>query len=114
MLFSEAESLRIKYEKKASYKAIDKYREASAAWNRQGKKRDAAKASQLLGSQYWQLGALNESLHAYQTALSLVEGSSDRLLESEIRSHVGIAQSYSAGSAVVLGDARAQCDRALD
>src|SRR5688572_6274538 len=101
MLFSEAEGLRIKYENEASQTAIRKYREAIAAWDRQGQKADAARAWQRLGATYWQVGALNDSLRAYQAALSLVEGTSNRLLESGIRSDVGIAQSYAAGTAVV-------------
>lgn len=111
--FAEAEALRAKYEKQASHKAIVKYREAIAVWEPQGQRREAARAWQQLGATYWQLGSLNESLHAYRAALSLVQGSSEPSLESEIRSDVGIVQSYAANHAGVLKEAREQCERAL-
>ena len=112
-LFAEAEDLRVKYEKGASQAAIQKYREAIAAWDRTDDG-NTAKAWQRIGTTYWQLGALNESLQAHQAALSIAERLSNRLLESEIRSDVGIAQSYTAATAVVLQQARAQCERALE
>ena len=112
-LFKDAERLRGLYEKDASQQAISKYREAIAVWDRQGRKREAAKAWQQVGTTYWQLGLLNESLRAHQAALSLVTDGTDHLLESEIRSDVGIAQAYSAVHASVLNEAREQCNRAL-
>ena len=39
VLFAEAETLRLRYEKEASHQAIAKYREAIAVWERQGQKR---------------------------------------------------------------------------
>ena len=112
VLFGEAEALRSRYEKQASHKAIEKYREAIAVWEPKGQRREAARAWQRVGATYWQLGLLNESLHAYQSALSLVQGS-EPSLESQIRSDVGVAQSYAANHADVLQEARGQCERAL-
>jgi CHAT domain-containing protein/predicted negative regulator of RcsB-dependent stress response len=112
VLFSEAEQLRGRYRKDASQEAIDKYRQAADAWDQQGQKLESARAWQRIGTTYWQLGRLNESYLAYQTALSRAEASPDRLLESAIRSHVGIAQSYAAGHTDVLDEAREQCARA--
>ena len=113
VLFREAESLRQRYEKEASQDAISKYREAIVTWEKKGQRKDAAKAWQRVGATYLQLGALHDSLLAYQAALAAVEGSSDRLFESEIRSDVGIAQSYAAQTVLVLEEARGQCHRAL-
>ncbi len=45
--------------------------------------------------------------------LSLVDGSGEQLLESEIRSEVGVAQSNTASHAGLLEEARGQCERAL-
>ena len=90
--FAEAESLRLRYEKTASQQAIEKYRAAQAAWTRRGDVRDAARARQRVGETLGQLGLLPESLRAYREALALAEGSADRLLESDIRSDVGVAQ----------------------
>ena len=113
VLYSEAETLRARYQKEASHKAIEKYRKAIAIWEPQGQRRDAAGAWARVGATYWQLGALNESLHAYEAALSLIQGSSEASLESAIRSDLGVAQSYAANHAGVLEEARGQCDRAL-
>ncbi len=113
VLFSEAETLRLRYEKTASHQAIAKYREAISLWERRGQKRSAATAWRRVGLAYEQLGSLDESLRSYKAALSLVDGSSERLLESEIRSDVGIAQSNAASQASELEEARAQCERAL-
>jgi CHAT domain-containing protein/Tfp pilus assembly protein PilF len=112
-LFAEAEGLRARYVKEASQQAIGKYRQAIAIWERQGKKQDAARAWQRVGATYEQIGSLDESFHAYRAALSLVDGSSNRLFESQIRSDVGIAQTLAADSAA-LKEARQQCDRALE
>ena len=113
VLFAEAETLRVRYEKEASQRAIEKYRQAITEWERQGQKREAARAWQMVGETNWQLGSLNESLHAHQAALSLVEGSADHLFESAIRSELGIAQAYAAASGERLEEARQQCQRAL-
>jgi CHAT domain-containing protein/predicted negative regulator of RcsB-dependent stress response len=113
VLFAEAEGLRQTYEKEASHKAINKYREAIVAWEHKGQGKDAAKGWQRVGMTYLQLGALHDSLLSYQAALDGVEGASDLLFESEIRSDVGIAQSYAAATAGVLEEARGQCQRAL-
>ena len=113
VLFSEAETLRLRYEKAASHQAIAKYREAISVWERQGQKQPAAQAWQRVGLAYEQLGSLDESLRSYKAALALVEGSSESLLESDIRSDLGAAQSNVASQTSELEEARAQCERAL-
>ena len=112
-LFAEAERLQLRYEKAASQEAIRKYREAIDIWKRQGQTQPAATAWRRVGSTYEQLGALDESLRSYKAALSLVEGSPEPLLESAIRSDLGIAQANAASRASELEEARGQCDRAL-
>ena len=104
----------MKYEKEASRQAIEKYRAALEGWERKGAKREAARASQRVGATYWQLGSLHESLQAYQMALSLARDSADRNLESEVRSDVGVAQSYAADRGGVLEQAQHQCETALE
>jgi CHAT domain-containing protein len=112
-LFAEAEALRGRYEKAASQQAIANYREAIDLWERQGQRLAAARAWQRLGITYEQLGALDESFRSYKSALSLVEGSAERLLESEIRSGLGIAQANAASRTSELEAARGQCEQAL-
>ena len=108
--FAEAEHLRLEDEKEASQQAIAKYRDALAGWKRQGNTRDAVRASQRIGATYEQLGMLGESRQRYLEALSLSTEASDRLLESEMRSEVGVAH-------VRLGDfdsALPECRTALE
>ena len=112
-LFDEAETLRVKYEKDASHGAIEKFRAAIVQWERQGQTRDAARAWERVAATYWQLGAPHRSLDAYESALSLLPEGSDSLLESEIRSQLGIAQAYTANDANGVERARSQCERAL-
>jgi CHAT domain-containing protein/tetratricopeptide (TPR) repeat protein len=112
-LFAEAEDLRLRYEKEASRQAIVKYRHAQAAWTRKGDKRDAARAGQRIGDTYQQLGSAHESQRAYLAALSLAEEAADRLLESEIRSDVGLSQSLAADREGALEEALRQCQTAL-
>ena len=112
-LIAEGEQLRARYEKDASHQAIDRFREAAAIWDRTGQRIDSARAWQQVGTTYWQLGSLGKSLDAYRTALARVQGSPDRLLESDIRSDVGIAQAFAAPNVRALEDARGECDRAL-
>ena len=69
VLFSEAETLRLRYEKAASHQAIAKYREAISVWERQGQKQPAARAWQRVGLASEQLGSLDESLRSYKAAL---------------------------------------------
>ena len=113
-LFAQAEQLRLKYEKTASQEAIAKYRQAMASWTRKGDKRGAARAGLGLGASYEHLGLLRESLESYQAALSLALGSPDRVLESEIRSAVGVAQAFAAEREEVFDQAREQCQRAIE
>jgi CHAT domain-containing protein/Tfp pilus assembly protein PilF len=112
-LFAEAEVLQSKYDKDASHDAIKKYRAVITVWERQDRKRDTAKAWHRLGTTYWQLGSLNESVTAYRAALPLAQGSGDHLLESDILSELGTAQSFAAGNADQLREAHAHCARAL-
>ena len=112
-LLSEAESLQLKYEKASTHVAIAKYREAINGWERLGRKESAARAWQRVGAAHNRLGSLEESLRAYKAALSLVGNSPDRLLESDIRSDVGLAQANVASNASVLQAAGAHCEQAL-
>ena len=114
LLFAEAEDLRLRYEKAASHEAIATYLTAIKLWERRGDKRSAATAWQRVGAAHEQLGSLDESLRAYEAALSLVERLSERVLESQIRSDVGVAQANVASHAGLLDRAQAQCGRALD
>ena len=111
--FAEAESLQFRYQKDASQRAIFKYRSALAAWKRQGNLRDAARAGQRIGKTYEQLGSLHESLQSYLAALTLAQQSGQPLLESELRSDVGVAQCVAAERADVLQQAESQCNTAL-
>jgi CHAT domain-containing protein len=111
--FAEAEDLQFRYEKETSRQAISKYQNALAAWRRQGNLRDAARAGQRIGKTYEQLGALHESLQSYLAALTLAQESGEPLLESGLRSDVGIAQCVAAERADVLQEAEGQCNTAL-
>jgi CHAT domain-containing protein/tetratricopeptide (TPR) repeat protein len=113
-LFAEGDNLRLKYEKDASHQAIEKYGEAMRTWQRSGDKRGAARAGQQIGATYGQLGSLQKSLQFYQTALSLAQESTDRILESEIRSNVGIAQTYVSEREETFEAAQTQCQVALE
>lgn len=113
VLFSEAETHRLQYEKTASHEAIAKYREAIKVWERQGQRRNAARAWQRVGQTYEQLGSLDESLRAYQAALPLIDGVGEPLLESEIGSEAGIAQANAANHLRALETARGHCEKAL-
>ena len=113
VVFSEAENHRLRYEKAASHEAIAKYREAIHVWERQGQKRSAARAWQRVGQTYEQLGSLDESLRAYQAAVTLVDDVGEPLLESEIRSEAGIAQANAANHTRALDTARGHCENAL-
>jgi CHAT domain-containing protein/tetratricopeptide (TPR) repeat protein len=113
-LFAQAEQLRLRYEKDASREAIAKYQEAMTAWKRKGDSRDAARAGQGIGATYEHIGLLHESLEAYQAALSVALESPDRVLESEIRSAVGVAQALVTEREEMFDQAREQCQRALE
>lgn len=112
-LISEGERLRARYEKDASHQAIARFREAASISERTGHVINAARAWQRIGTTFGHLGLLEESLDAYRNALMRVERSSDRLLESDIRSDVGIAQAAAAPHRRALENARGECDRAL-
>ena len=94
-LFAEAEGLRLRYEKEASQQAIAKYQLALAAWKRAGDTRGAARAGRQLGTTLRPARLVARSPYAPTwSALSLAQESADRLLESEILSDAGIAQSW--------------------
>jgi len=112
-LFAQAEALRLRYEEEASQQAIAIFQVAQAAWKRKGNSRDAARAGQRIGRTHEQLGAAQESLRAYLVALALAEESGEHLLESEIRSDVGLAQSLAAERDGDLEEAERHCQRAL-
>jgi len=113
-LFAEAEDLRLRYEKDASREAIAKYRDAAAAWASRNDLANAAQAGQRIGTTYRQLGALPESLRAFEAALSQAQASGNPLLESDVRSDLGIAASLAASRAELFDEALRQCEVALD
>ena len=90
-LFARAEELRLAYDKVASEEAIAKYGAALDAWVQRGEAREAARAAARLGATYEQLGRLEPSVRAFERGVSLALQSGDRLLESEIRSDLGMA-----------------------
>jgi CHAT domain-containing protein len=67
-----------------------------------------------MGVTFGQLGLLQKSLQSYQEALSLAQASGDALLESEIRSDVGVAGSLAAEVEEALDGALRQCELALE
>jgi CHAT domain-containing protein/Tfp pilus assembly protein PilF len=112
-LFTEAEHLRFRCERRASEEAITRYQQAMSAWEKGGQHRDAARAGQGLGATYDQLGLLDDSLGAFQSALLLAQRSSDKVLESEIASAVGTARARTADGEAAFAEAREECQRAL-
>jgi CHAT domain-containing protein len=114
VLVGEAEGLRTKYEKNASELAIAKYEQALAAWQRRGDKREAAKTAQQIGATYGQLGSLYQSLRYYEKALSLARESRDNLLQSDIGSDLGIAQTLVSDREEAFDMAQGYCQKALD
>ncbi len=112
-LVAEAEELRLAYEKGASERAILKYQDARDAWMRDSDGARAAKASQMLGAAHEQLGFLDEALRGYLEAAELCRDSCDSLLESSIRSDIGLIQATLADSGEFLAAALEQCQRAL-
>jgi CHAT domain-containing protein len=114
ILFDEAEGLRAKYEKGASEQAIAKYQEALVVWQRRGDKRRAARTAQQIGATYGQLGSLHESLRSYQVAASLARESLDSLLQSDIGSDLGIAQTLVSDREDAFDTAQKHCQEAID
>ena len=112
-VFAEAEGLRLRYDKAASQQAIVKYRQAQEEFERRGDMGSAARASQRVGTTYWQLGSVHDSLLAYQRALALVRDAADPILESEVRSDAGVAQAFAAESARGLAEAEQYCQAGL-
>lgn len=55
---------------------------------------EAARAGRGAGVAFWQVGRVQESFDAFRDALALARESSDRLLESNIRSDLGTAASW--------------------
>jgi CHAT domain-containing protein len=112
-LFAEAEELRLAYEKGASERAIEKYRDARAAWIRDGERARAATASRMLGATHEQLGLLGEALSDYLEAASICRESCAPLIESAIHSNIGITQARLAHTEETFGSAIQDCQRAL-
>jgi CHAT domain-containing protein/tetratricopeptide (TPR) repeat protein len=112
--FAEAEELRLRYEESASHAAIDGYEDALNAWKRQEDYRRAARAARGIGMTYGQLGLLADSARAFEEALGLAVESPDRILESKVRSALGVAQALVAEQDEAYDRARAHCKRALD
>ena len=94
-------------------RAIVKYAQARAAWQRKDDKIRAAQAGQKIGATYEQLGEPRASLDGYLSALSLARSSGDRLLESELHSEVGVAQSLAGEAEGALDEASRHCRMAL-
>jgi CHAT domain-containing protein len=113
-LYAEAEQLRLRCERRASEEAVTRYQQAMSAWEEGGQHRDAARAGQGLGATYDQLGLLEDSVNVFQSALLLAQRSSDKVLESEIRSAAGTAQARTADGEAAFIEAREQCQRALE
>jgi CHAT domain-containing protein/predicted negative regulator of RcsB-dependent stress response len=113
-LFAGGEALRAKQEKAASELAIVNFRSAMAAWEGRGDKRDAARAGQQIGATFGQLGLLRESLQGYLEALPLAQGSTDRLLESEVLSALGMTQALLADREGLFEQAEERCQAALE
>lgn len=112
-LYAEAEALRQKHEQKATSTAAEKYETAIERWTSRGHMREAATAAQQLGTTYQQLGLLSRSIDAYRKALSLAAATSDLVLQSDIGSDLGSAESMVAGGAEAFERAKHLCDRAL-
>ena len=85
-----------------------------SAWERIGDKQNAARAAQGIGATYWQIGATQKSVQAYEAALALVRDSPDRGLESEIRSDVGMTRAFASDGEATMAQAHAQCQTALE
>jgi CHAT domain-containing protein/tetratricopeptide (TPR) repeat protein len=112
-LFADAEALRLKYDKEASRLAIARFTAARTVWEQRGDKRGAARAAQRVGATYQQLGSLRESCQSYQAALSLAGNSADRLLESDIRSDLGMAQTLVSEDESAFEEAERHCQTAF-
>jgi len=112
-LFAQAESLRTRHQAAATQSAIAKYRLAQTAW-RAVDKRSAAKAAFGMGNAFEEIGALRESLEAYQDALGLAVESGDLEIQSELHSAIGINKAYSADRAELLDEGEAECRSALE
>jgi CHAT domain-containing protein len=110
VLIAEAEALRNQYEKEASQQAIAKYQQAMTGWKRLGREREAARTAQQIGATYEQLGSLHYASRSYDTALSLARELANHLLESEIRSDIGIVQALLADREEAFENAERQCE----
>jgi CHAT domain-containing protein/Tfp pilus assembly protein PilF len=113
-VLAEADRLRLRPEKEASQRAIEKYRGAMTAWVRSGDRREAAVAGQRIGAVLGQLGSLRESAVAFAEALPLAQASGDRRLESDILSDLGTAEALLADRPEVFASADTHCQKALD
>ena len=112
-LFADAETLRVKHEKGASERALEKYREAVAIW-RSSSAREAAAPPEGMGETYQQLGRLIDAQKAFGEALTFAERASDRLLEADIQGDVGFVLASVGDRAEALAQAEEACQKALN
>jgi len=113
-LLTDAEWLRLRYEKGSSETALVKFRQAIDTALRAGDHRGAARAGLGLGATYGQLGLLDPSFQAYREALTEASRLPDRELECATRSATGIAQALVADRAAEFEEARRQCQRSRE
>lgn len=112
MLYNEAETLRLTYDRESALLAIDKYAEARSLWERSGNHARAARAGQRIGATYNLLGAMQETSRYYTEALALARKSDDRLLESELQSALGMTRAILGDEESAWRAAEAQCNEA--
>jgi CHAT domain-containing protein len=112
-LFARALALRATNEKQAVQQAAATFGEATAAWAARGRHEEAARAAQQMANAFHHLGLLKSALEADRRALLLAAKGNDRLLESEIASDVGSAESWVADAPEDFDRATEQCSAAL-
>lgn len=105
--------MRLQYDRITTQQAIAIYRQVLANQATEDT-RVAALSGSGLGAAFEQLGLLVDSLGAYRQALELAERSPDRLLESRLRSAVGVAQALAGDQSQFLDDAERQCEQGLN
>ena len=112
-LYREAEGLRLKFEKAASERAVERFEAAALEWSRRHDPHGTARARQRAGATYTQLGLLLPSLRAYEAALDAARSSADPSLESDILSAIGTVRSLVAVQERDFTLAQSACESAL-